>query len=94
MQHSEFQEELASAKRTSRLFREEDSPVDVPIPGTPSSRITGLGTLIAPVAPRGPNTIRGRFSQMDAGNSCCQAPERSGFSRGKSLRHRRWKLKA
>ena len=76
-QNDGLQEELLSAERALRFFRNEARPSEVPVPSTPLSRgsgYTGLRIPPGPTAPPGPqvpdpcvipDSMRGLFSQMN-----------------------------
>ena len=78
-QNDELQEELASAEKALKFYRETANATDIPVPSTPLSKASGYTGLLTPPgisAPQGPqapsphvipDSMRGLFAQMNVG---------------------------
>ena len=78
-QNDELQEELVSAEKALKFYRETANATDIPVPSTPSSKASGYTGLLTPPgisAPQGPqapsphvipDSMRGLFAQMNVG---------------------------
>ena len=78
-QNDELQEELVSAEKALKFYRETANATDIPVPSTPLSKASGYTGLLTPPgisAPQGPqapsphvipDSMRGLFAQMNVG---------------------------
>ena len=79
-QNDELQEELVSAEKALKFYRETANATDIPVPSTPLSKASGYTGLLTPPgisAPQGPqapsphvipDSMRGLFAQMNVGS--------------------------